>query len=385
MSQILSSLGLSTNQEIIIGLGVAGVAAAIIYYEYEKSKAPDPNADSPPDLCKGISQFHIPWWAEVGAVIVTGGLAGAPVAAYEGCKWYEAPHLQTLEGSVRVGVFQGTYETLGAPDSLVPAWTKNCDKPIVIYKDYSYGDLANLKSQYKGREDYIINTSADLDKWKTVCQQQHDALVKAAKADEDAKRAYDNVNAQCSAEYNNAFSKGLPFPFTETYLRAKCTSAALTGAYSDLIVSAWMASKSQFDANRSTSRYNTVLSLWSSKVSTAESSATGRGVSWPAFTARSEVADLDDGLYNQLTSAELIVLSQAQSRVAAKYPPVANEDVIVSNVVSTYALTLQGEKLSRSFSAPPTYDYLLNLGLDDQHAKQAQSLTQAAYQAAVSS
>lgn len=372
-----SSLGLSTTQEYIIGAGLVGVAGVLLYYEYEKSKEPDQGKEG---ICRRIGD-NIPWWEEVGAVIATAGLAIGAVGALEACKWYEAPPgIKQLEGSVKIGVFQGTWKTVVTADGT--GWDLDCDNPIVLYGQYTYGQIGDLRKQYKGRENYLIYKPEDLDYWKSMCKTIHAALKAGSDANAAIMRKVAAVNDALSAEYKAAFTANQPFPFTESYIRAKCNGAGLVGSTADGIVFAWMGEAAVYNQRVMAARYDSLYGLFTSQAVSLFSAATHPGVRWPPIDTLGSAQPMDNTMLLKLQDAEINYVKGLQDQLFAKFPPLPNQDALMNTLVASYSAAVTAARPTKQWPAAPDYVDYLNQGLDAQHAELAAASSKAILDAA---
>lgn len=366
----MSALGISSGQEMVIGIGLLAVAGAVAYYEYEKSK--EPPGQTGGGICAQVGRVSVPWWEEVGAVVVTGGLALGPVAAYEACRWYDAPPgITTLQGTQKVGIFQGTWPERMNKDGSVEFI---CDSPVILYGNYTFDQIVDLKKQYRGKENYLIFKPSDVQVWVDACKATNAGAAAANKTFDDYKHRVGVVEDALQKEYSAAAASNLPYPFTDVYIRSKCSAAGLDSASADLIITGWHAIEAGYDSSYQIHNRDAIYTRFTKAVDQAKQTATGNGVLWPQVDAP---PNMPKSMTDQLQSDETMYLAGAKAEVLARYPYHANQDDWQTTLVVGWQKTVDAAKPTKNWPTMPSYLDIMNQGLDPQHAYTAYGLCSA--------
>lgn len=241
------SLGLSSNQEIVIGIGLVGVAAAIAYYEYESYSNPakggthggDTSQDTPgcPGYEGGESNAGGTWLdQELEKLAHKWGFISCP-----------PPGTQYT-------VFTGTFAPIKGPSGCDPNsdddcddYTDDCGQPVTITNWFTPDQI---KAYQAHTPTWVINSPADLAAIVADCKARQAAQkqkIDDNKAEADRFQALDKkLGAQFAAD-NAAGNR--PSEFTPGFLKSQCATAQLGTYYTQKIVDEFTGELNAWDNN----------------------------------------------------------------------------------------------------------------------------------------
>lgn len=356
----MSALGITTTQETLIAVGLAGVAAAIIYYEVEKGngKGGDSWADDPcgppPSLSPGS------WFDPTGQA--------ARVAAYAACE--KKRHIEPLDGKIKVGIFQGTYQIKVKDDG--SGWNFDCSQPIISYNQYGYDEIADLKKKYAGKENYLIFTDADAAWWKTYCNDVGGVIDKFKGDIAEVAKRIAAINDALNTEFKAAITSMHGFPFTEQYIRAKCAAGQISGAAVDNIVTEFMSLQPVYNTLMTQSRRKKLFEQFQKrvdKVKVATAAASHRGANWPPYDGVNNlVIGLDPTNSAELINDEVEYVGAAQGYLNALHPPRADQDAWLASLLASWKSTVDAAKSTKNWPTQPSVVDFMNQGCDDAHS-----------------
>ncbi len=248
----MSALGISTNQELIIGIGLVGVAGAIAYYEWSKYSSTSNGGTHGGDTSQDTP--GCPGYEGKGNTNGTGTWLDQALEELAH-KW---GFVQCPPPGTQYTVFTGGFAPIKGTSGCDPNveedcddYTDDCGKPVTITNWFTPDQI---KAYQAHTPSWVISSPADLAAIVADCQ----AKQAAQKQKIDNNRAEADRYTALETRLANQFSKDCaagnrPSEFTATFLGTQADTAQLGSYYKQKIIdeftgdlAAWDAKFSQF-------------------------------------------------------------------------------------------------------------------------------------------